>query len=126
MDPIIEEQRVHIHRGVFDDDGSWVYVWRTSEGHLRYVGATGLPPLVRAWLHLNHDDPEVGRLRAQQPDIVETPVDVLAFRLADGRDRQQVKRALTALLAAEEPDASVAPGDIEAAVAIAARIAETS
>lgn len=126
MDPIVEEQRFHVHRGVFDDDGSWVYVWRTAEGEILHVGATGMPPRVRAWLHVNADDPDVGRLRAQHPQILDSPVDVLAFRLGSGPHRQQVKQALVAFLAGQEPDAGTPVDAIEAAVAIAARIAESS
>lgn len=126
MDPIVEEQRIHVHRGVFDDDGAWVYVWRTTEGEILYVGATGIPPRVRAWLHVNDDDPAVGRIRAQHPQILDVSVDVLAFRLGPGSNRQQVKRALTALLAGEEPDADTPVDAVEAAVAVAARIAESS
>src|SRR4051812_44484179 len=33
-----------------------------------YVGATGLHPAARAWLHLHDPDPEVGRAAALHPD----------------------------------------------------------
>lgn len=125
MDPIGREQRFPVHAGVFDDDGSWVYVWRTAEGEVAYVGATGMPPKVRAWLHLHHDDPNVGRIRARHPEVTHDRVEVVAFEVADGISRQHVKAALTAILAAEEPDPTLPRDVIEAAVAIAARLYES-
>lgn len=124
-DPIGREQRFEVVSGAFEDDGSWVYVWRTAESEIAYVGATGMPPKVRAWLHLNHDDPDVGRVRAQHPELAEQRVEVLAFEVAGGIPRQDVKAAVTAILAAEEPDPTLPRDAVEAAVAIVARLCES-
>ena len=124
MDPIGREQRFPVDAGVFDDAGSWVYVWRTTDGVIGHVGATGMPPKMRAWLHVNHDDPDIGRVRAQHPELLGARVEVLAFEIAAGIERQQVRDALRAILAAEEPDPALPRAAVEAAVAIAARLYE--
>ena len=77
--------------------GSWVYAWVGASGVL-YVGATGLPPAVRTWLHLHDDDPNVGRLRARYPSSMHEELDVIALRLPDGVDRREVKHAVVTRL----------------------------
>jgi hypothetical protein len=92
---IVAERRIAVEDGDLTSAGPWVYVWR--RGHeILYVGATSLPPEVRTWLHLHDESPDVGRVRAERPDALVGPVEVCAFRLAEGVDRQQVKRALLA------------------------------
>jgi hypothetical protein len=83
--------------------GSWVYAWVRVEGDLRvvYVGATGLHPMTRAWLHLHHDDPSLGRVRALLPQAATEPFDVLAVRVPPHVARAAVKTALIARLAGE-------------------------
>lgn len=125
MDPIGREQRFPVNAGAFDDAGSWVYLWRTDDGRVAYVGATWMPPKVRAWLHVHHDDPDLGRIRAQHPELVDQRVEVVAFEVAGGIDRQQVRQALTSIVAAEEPDPALPRDAVEAAVAIAARVYES-
>src|SRR4051812_27166000 len=65
-----------------------------------YVGATGLHPAARAWLHLRDPDPEVGRAAALYPDAAHAPLDVLAQRLPAQVPPCAVKAALIARLAA--------------------------
>jgi hypothetical protein len=81
--------------------GSWVYAWLRADGDRRvvYVGATGLPPQARAWLHLHDPDPDVGRIAARYPASSGEPLDVVAVRLPDHVSRQEAKLALTARLA---------------------------
>ena len=72
------------------------------------------------WLHLHHDDPEIGRVRTQRPDALSGDMVVRAFQLDPGLDRQEVKRALLRLqegALAEGTDASC-----EAAAEILARL----
>jgi len=51
---------------------------------------------VRSWLHLHDADPDVGRLAARHPPEFRDPVDVLAFPLPGGVDRQGAKASLIA------------------------------
>ena len=75
----------------------WVYAWLARDGVV-YVGATALHPETRTWLHLHHDDPEIGRMRARFAELGGEELDVVAVELADGVDRQQVRHgAVTAL-----------------------------
>lgn len=76
---------------------AWVYAWTSADGVV-YVGATGLHPATRTWLHLHDEDPNVGRMRARYPDLANEELDVLAHELPTGVDRQQVRHgAVTAL-----------------------------
>ena len=101
--PLLEERHFDLHNGELEEAGSWVYVWmrRGSAEPVIYVGATRLPPLVRAWLHLHHDDPHVGRVRVKRPDALQGEVTVVAFRLEASLDRGVVKNAVIAMLAAD-------------------------
>jgi hypothetical protein len=76
--------------------GHWIYVWLRpgADRPVVYVGSTGVPPVVRVWLHLNDTDPDIGRLKARYPDAAHEPLDVLAFPVADRLDRAAVKSAL--------------------------------
>jgi hypothetical protein len=86
-----------VRDGDVADAGSWVYAWIGAEGVV-YVGATGLHPATRTWLHLHDEDPNVGRLRARYPDSAHEGLDVIALRLPEGDDRQAVKHAVVTLL----------------------------
>jgi hypothetical protein len=88
---------LRVRDGEVADAGSWVYAWVGDSGVV-YVGATGLPPTTRTWLHLHDEDPNVGRLRARYPDSAREELDVLALRLPEGVDRQEVKHAVVTRL----------------------------
>lgn len=76
--------------------GSWVYVWLRpgADRPVVYVGSTGVPPVVRIWLHLHDTDPDIGRLLARYPDVAHDPLDVLAFQVPARLDRAAVKAGL--------------------------------
>ncbi len=76
--------------------GSWVYVWLRpgADRPVVYVGSTGVPPVVRIWLHLHDTDPDIGRLLARYPDVAHDPLDVLAFQVPAQLDRAAVKAGL--------------------------------
>ena len=67
-----------------------MYAWASADGVV-YVGATGLHPATRTWLHLHDEDPNVGRMRARYPELANEELDVLAHELPAGVDRQQVR-----------------------------------
>lgn len=94
---ILEDRSLKVVDGELDDAGSWVYAWVAEEG-VHYVGATGLSPTVRTWLHLHDERPGIGRVRAQQPDALVGRTEVRAFRLAEELDRERVKQAVLARL----------------------------
>lgn len=100
---IRDEQRFSIEAGEIIDTGSWVYVWVESDDSdgVLYVGATGVHPAVRTWLHVTDDDPAVGRVAARYPPLESTDVTVYAFRLDESLDRQAVKRAIIDLTDAQ-------------------------
>jgi hypothetical protein len=51
-------------------DESWAYIWvRSLTKSVIYVGATGVHPSLRTWLHLNHTNPEVARVAKRFTDI---------------------------------------------------------
>jgi hypothetical protein len=88
---------LRVRNGELADAGSWVYAWVGDTGVV-YVGATGLAPATRTWLHLHDEDPNVGRLKARYPDSATEELDVIALRLPDGVDRQEVKHAVVTRL----------------------------
>ena len=95
----METVHLRVRDGQVEDAGSWVYVWvRVERDDVLHVGATGLPPAVRTWLHLHHDDPSIGRIADRHPDATPEPLDVLAFRVPDGVERAAVKVGLVARL----------------------------
>lgn len=97
-------------------DESWVYAWIDASGKVLYVGATGLPVEVRTWLHLTSEDPQVGRVLANHPEALVGRVDVHAWKLPSGTDRQLVRDALSAeLLAGSDATRSI---DLVSAAAI--------
>lgn len=96
---IVESCRIHVQDGEIEDE-SWVYVWRRPgpPPEVLYVGATRAAPVVRTWLHLHHESPRLGHVRARLPEALIGEVVIEAFRIRAGIDRQEVKHALIALL----------------------------
>jgi hypothetical protein len=92
---------LHVRDGELDGQGSWVYAWVGPDAEVVYVGATGLDPRARVWLHLHDDDPDLGRMRARFPSLAEVPLAVLAMRLPDGVARAEVRDVLAARLGEE-------------------------
>ncbi len=88
---------LRVRGGELEPDGQWVYAWVGRDGVV-YVGATALHPATRTWLLLHHEDPNVGRLRARYDSLGED-LDVVAVRLPDDVDRQQVRHGAVAALA---------------------------
>lgn len=80
---------------------NWVYVWLEEAREVVYVGATGLDPYTRVWLHLHDADPEVGRMAARFPRLSNAELDVLAMRVPDGILRADVRDVLGARIAEE-------------------------
>ena len=115
---IIDEQAIRVRDGELANGASWVYVWLQG-AEVVHVGATALPPAARTWLHLHHDDPKIGRVRAERPDALSGDVTVRAFRLGPALDRHEVKEALITLLEG-------GTSSNEAAAAIVARVANRS
>ena len=91
---------LHVRDGELAEGENWVYVWLDDVGVV-YVGATGLDPRTRAWLHLHHPDPEIGRLRARFGRLGTTELEVIAMRVPDGLARSDVRDALGVRLADE-------------------------
>ncbi len=88
---------LRVRAGELEGGRQWVYAWLARDGVV-YVGATALHPETRTWLHLHHDDPEIGRMRARLAEHASEELDVVAVELPDGVDRQQVRHsAVTAL-----------------------------
>jgi hypothetical protein len=80
---------------------NWVYTWIDPDGEVVYVGATGLDPRTRIWLHLHDSDPEIGRMRSRFEHLATTPLDVLAMRVPDAVSRADVRDVLGTRLADE-------------------------
>lgn len=76
----------------------WIDV---ATGEIAYVGGTGYDPELRSYLHLESEDPQLGRVRATVPRYDERDFDVLAFELPDDVVRPAAKRALVAHLAGD-------------------------
>ena len=48
---------------------SWTYIWvRSLTKSVIYVGATGVHPSLRTWLHLNHTNPDIARVAQRFTD----------------------------------------------------------
>jgi len=92
---------LRVRDGELADAGSWVYVWIDEAALVVYVGATGLDPQTRAWLHLHHDDPEIGRLAARFSRLLTSELDVLAMSVPEAVSRADVRDLLGARLAEE-------------------------
>ena len=93
---------LQVRDGALAGVGAWVYVWlrRDADRPVVYVGSTGVPPVVRTWLHLNDTDPDVGRVIARYPDAAHEPLDVLAFPVPGALSRPAVKSAVVEQLEA--------------------------
>ncbi|MEV8273152.1 hypothetical protein [Microbacterium sp. NPDC077184] len=103
---------VTVREGLVQPSGSWLYVWIDIDtGVIAYVGGTGFDPELRAYLHVESQDPRVGRVRSTVPLYDQRGFDVLAFALPDGIDRPAARAALIALLA----EAGLYPGENGAA-----------
>lgn len=90
-DPVV----LQVRRGELSGDGSWVYAWlRMRTGRVLYVGATGLHPELRAWLHLHDPEPGVGRIAARYPAWREQDLEVVAFPVPQPVPRRVVKHVL--------------------------------
>jgi hypothetical protein len=76
------------------DEENWVYTWIDADGAVVYVGATGLDPRTRIWLHLHDPDPDVGRMSARFERLADVPLDVLAMRVPDELSRAEVRDVL--------------------------------
>ena len=92
---------LRVRGGELTDEGTWVYVWIDQTGLVVYVGATGLDPHTRVWLHLHDPDPEVGRMAARFGRLADSELGVLAMSVPDGVSRADVRDALGVLLADE-------------------------
>jgi len=92
---------LRVRDGELVEQGSWVYAWVGLDGAVVYVGATGLDPRTRVWLHIHDDDPDVGRMRARFERLADTPLDVLAMRVPEGVSRADVRDVLGARLGEE-------------------------
>jgi hypothetical protein len=76
------------------DEENWVYTWIDADGAVVYVGATGLDPRTRVWLHLHDPDPEVGRMSARFERLADVQLEVLAMRVPDELSRAEVRDVL--------------------------------
>lgn len=81
--------------------GNWVYAWVDEAGLVVYVGATGLDPRTRVWLHLHDSDPDVGRMAARFERLFDSALDVLAMSIPEEVSRADVRDALGARLGEE-------------------------
>jgi hypothetical protein len=82
-------------------EGNWVYAWIDDAAAVVYVGATGLDPHTRVWLHLHDPDPDIGRIAARFERLASSQLDVLAMRVPEEISRVDVRDALGARLADE-------------------------
>jgi hypothetical protein len=82
-----------VRDGELAGGGSWVYAWleRSADSAVVYVGATGLAPATRMWLHLHDADPDVGRMAARFERLGDAELDVLAMRVPDELSRADVR-----------------------------------
>jgi hypothetical protein len=92
---------VRVREGELVGAGSWVYVWLDDDGEVVYVGATGLDPQTRVWLHLHDPDREIGRMAARFDRLTTTELDVVAMRVPEEISRADVRDVLGARLADE-------------------------
>jgi hypothetical protein len=90
-----------VRAGELADAGNWVYAWVDQAGLVVYVGATGLRPHTRVWLHLHDADPDIGRMAARFGRLAETELDVLAMSVPAEVSRADVRDALGVRLADE-------------------------
>jgi hypothetical protein len=84
---------VNVRDGELDEE-NWVYTWIDADGAVVYVGATGLDPRTRVWLHLHDPDPDVGRMSARFERLADTQLEVLAMRVPGELSRAEVRDVL--------------------------------
>jgi hypothetical protein len=92
---------VRVRDGEVVADESWVYTWIEADGGVVYVGATGLDPGTRVWLHLHDADPDVGRIAARFDRLAGSQLEILAMRIPAQISRADVRDVLGARLADE-------------------------
>jgi hypothetical protein len=90
-----------VRAGELADAGNWVYAWIDEAGRVVYVGASGLDPHTRVWLHLHDPDPGVSRMAARFGRLAESELDLLAMSVPDAVSRADVRDALGVLLGDE-------------------------
>jgi len=73
---------------------NWVYTWVDADGAVVYVGATGLDPQTRVWLHLHDPDPDVGRMSARYERLGDAALEILAMRVPGELSRAEVRDVL--------------------------------
>jgi hypothetical protein len=76
------------------DEENWVYTWIDADGAVVYVGATGLDPRTRVWLHLHDPDPDAGRRSGRFERLADVLLEVLAMRVPDELSRAEVRDVL--------------------------------
>lgn len=124
-DPVV----LQVRGGELSGDGSWAYAWlRMRTGRVLYVGATGLHPELRAWLHLHDPEPGVGRIARRYPAWREQDLEVVAFPVPPSVPRQVVKHVLIQRLqglelldddyVGEPADGRAAPHDVSELVEV--------
>ena len=101
VNPGSEFVLLHVRDGELMQTGNWVYAWIDEAGLVVYVGATGLDPETRVWLHLHDADPDVGRMAARFERLAEARLEVLAMSVPDEISRADVRDALGSQLAEE-------------------------
>lgn len=92
-------RELRVRDGQLESSGCWVYAWVADDGVV-YVGATALDPDTRTWLHLHHEDPEIGRMRARFASLAAEALDVVALELDEDVDRQRVRHGAVRLFEA--------------------------
>jgi hypothetical protein len=95
-------QVIHMENREVVANESWVYVWvRDETNAIVYVGATGVAPALRSWLHLNQEEPAVGRIAAKYPEVggdLSEHFTVIAFPVDQTIERHGVKQFLESAL----------------------------
>jgi hypothetical protein len=84
---------VSVRDGELDEE-NWVYTWIDADGAVVYVGATGVDPRTRVWLHLHDPDPDVGRMSARFERLAGTQLEILAMRVPGELSRAEVRDVL--------------------------------
>jgi len=92
---------VRVRDGEVVGEENWVYTWIEADGGVVHVGATGLDPGTRVWLHLHDADPDVGRMAARFDRLAGSQLEVLAMRVPEEISRADVRDVLGGRLANE-------------------------
>ncbi len=95
----METIHLSVRDGEIDDAGSWLYVWAlTGRAAVIYVGATSLPPALRAWLHLHHSEPSVARIADRFAGALAESFEVIACTIPGDLPRREAKAELISQL----------------------------